>query len=113
MATFQSFPVPASPTSSTLFNASLAATTSTADILVGPRTIVAISMCGTAGATATSGLNIRFGNASKIQNAAATDFFLPPGVISYFDTGEEFDRFRLFNASASAVNYFVYVITPR
>ena len=109
MATFLSFPVPTTPTAATLFSASLATVTSTADIVVGNRQIIGVTAAGTAGANAS--LNIRFMNATKNANASASDFFVPAGIIQFFDTGEEFDRVRIFNPSGGSITYYVYVFS--
>lgn len=111
MSTLYSYLVPASPTASTLFSASLATVTSTADIVVGPRTIIGVTAGGTNGANAP--LNIRFGNATKIQAAAASDWFIPGGAVQFFETGEEFDRVRVFNPGAGSVTYYVYCFSAK
>lgn len=116
MALFQSILIPSSPSSATLFTASLAATTSTADIAVGKRTIIGVTAAGASGANPTSGLNIRFMNStssSQHVNASASDWFIPGGSTQFFDTGEEFDTIRLFNPAAGAVTYYVYCFTQK
>jgi hypothetical protein len=109
MAKLYSFLIPASPTAATLFSASLATVTSTADIVVGPKVVIGINAGGTNGANAP--LNVRFGNATRIQAAAASDWFIPGGTTQYFEMGAEFDRLRIFNPGAGSVTYYVYVFS--
>lgn len=113
MATFNFYPVFASPvTGTTAFQASLAATTSTSQLVLGPHTIFAVTFSSATG-TVSQGMTIRFGSAAKNQAAAATDFFLPPGIVHILDTGQEFDRIALFNPAAAALLYYIQVLNPR
>jgi len=100
MSLYAQIPTPTSPTAATLFNnGALGATTSTGDIIVGYRTTIRIY----AGAIMT----VRFGNSTKIQNAAATDIPVFANTYQDFNTGEEFDRIRIFNTTGSAGAYWV------
>jgi len=101
---------PASPTAATLFNGTLVASTPVT-ITPGFKTIVAISLAGATDAVAAAGIHIRFGSALKAPTAAATDFFIPPATVAYFDLGSEFDRFSII--SAGTPSYFVYVMSVR
>jgi len=102
MATFSSIfiPVGGSTSSSATadISASLAATTSTAEIVLNRYTIFAIN--------ATGDINIRFGN-SGMPAAAATDFRIPNGVIATYQIPAQYDRIRLFNAGASSISYWI------
>lgn len=103
--------VPASPTSATLFNGTLAANTPVT-ITPGFKTIVAISLVGAADAAAAAGIHIRFGSAAKAPTAASTDFFIPAAnPITYWDLGSEFDRFSI--VSAGTPSYTVYVVSTK
>lgn len=102
---------PASPTAATLFNGTLVAATPVT-ITPGFKTTVGISLYGGTDAAASAGVHIRFGSALKAPTAAsATDFFVPPTGIWYFDLGSEFDRFSI--VSAGTPSYTVYVFSNK
>jgi len=104
MAPFAQIPTPTTPTSATLFNnGALGAITSTGDIVVGFRTTIRVS----AGVLMT----VRFGNATRVANATAADHPIFANTYQDFNTGEEFDRIRIFNTTAGAGAYWVYELT--
>jgi hypothetical protein len=103
MATFQSIFIPSSPAASTLFNGSIAAS-GNATVVLAPRTLFAIAISG---GTA----NIRFGNATKVPAAAATDWPVFASSVQEWEMGEEFDRLNIFNGTGGSITYWVYVIT--
>lgn len=102
MATFSSIliPVGGSTAGSTTadLSASISATTSTSEIILGRYQFFAINGNGD--------LNIRFGN-SGMPAAAATDFRIPSGVIAVYQIPQQYDRFRLYNAAAGSVTYWI------
>lgn len=95
MATFSSIFIPRGNETS---SASLAATTSTAEIVLAKDTIFAVN--------ATADINIKFG-VSGMSAAASTDFRIPAGTTATFDLGYAYDRIRLYNAGAASLNYFI------
>jgi hypothetical protein len=109
MSRTYSFLTPATPTAATLFSASLATVTSTADIVVGYKTIIGIGAGGTNGANAP--LYVRFGDATKIANASVADWIIPGGTVQWFDMGTQADRLRIFNPGSGSVQYVVYLFT--
>lgn len=102
MATIQSVFIPTSPTAATLFTGTIA-TGATASVTIGYRTIFAIATTGDC--------NVRFGNATKVPTAAATDWPVFNKAIAEFETGEEFDRISIFNNTAGNVTYWVYCLS--
>ena len=98
MATFTAVFPPASDRGTQVV---LGATTASGDQLVtGKYTIFVI--------TASVQMNIRFGNATSIANADATDFPIWPNTYVQFQMPNGDDRFRLFNPTAGSgfANYF-------
>lgn len=100
MATYQAIFPPASERSTQV---SINATTSTGDIIIGgsqSQTMFAITATGT--------ITIRFGTATNIANADATDWPIPAGAVQEWALPAGCDRFRVFNPGASAVkvNYW-------
>lgn len=79
-------------------SATIATVTSTGEIVLNRYTIFAIN--------ATGDVNIRFGNAG-MPAAAATDFRIPNGVVATYAIPAQYDRFRLFNAGASTITYWI------
>ena len=77
---------------------SVGGTSSSGEIVLGRYTIFAIN--------ANSDINIRFGN-SGMPAAAATDFRIPAGVIATYQLPQQYDRFRIFNAAAGSINYWI------
>lgn len=109
MATYLSYLVPAVPiANTTLFTATLTTGTASGQLVVGFKSIIGISMSSAAGAV-TNGMTVRFGNVNRSQAATTTDFFLPPGLIHYFDTGPEFDRVSMFNPAAVSGIYYIHL----
>lgn len=102
MAVFTSIfcPVGGSTAGSTTADISgtLTATTSTAEIILGRYTIFAIN--------ANADINIRCGN-SGMPAAAATDFRIPAGVVATYSVPEQWDRIRLYNATAGGLTYWI------
>jgi hypothetical protein len=102
MATFSSIFIPVGGSTASAATADLSAalggTTSTAEIILGRYTIFAINANGD--------INIRCGN-SGMPAAAATDFRIPSGVIATYQVPEQWDRIRLYNASATSINYWI------
>jgi hypothetical protein len=82
---------------------------SSAEIVIGPRTIFAVVAMPTAGQSPNGYANIRFGPAG-LAAATASDFGFPFGVVLTFDTGEEFNSIRLFNGSSVAGTVDFYVM---
>lgn len=104
MANYAMIPTPATPTAVTLFNnAALATVTSTGDIIVGARTIIRVSVGGLC--------TIRFMNSTRNAAATAADHPIFANTYQDFNTGEEFDRIRIFNTTGGSVAYWVYVLT--
>jgi len=99
MATFQSFPIPCSPTTATLYQGTAG---SSVTKVFAPRAIIGI---GCVSATAGDTLNVRFGNIAGVT-ATAADWCIPAGTVQFFDLGEEFDRVAIF--SASTPKYYAY-----
>lgn len=79
-------------------SASLAGTTSTAEITLGRYSLFVINANGD--------INIRFGN-SGMPAAAATDFRIPGNGMAVYQLPAQYDRFRIFNPSATAINYWI------
>jgi hypothetical protein len=103
MATFQAVFVPTSPIANvSTFTGTLGAA-GNATIVLAPRTLFAIAV--------QAQCNIKFGNASKVPAAAATDWPIFATTIQEWDTGEEFDRFNLFSTAGSV--YWVYCISQK
>ena len=100
MATYQSVFIPASISSVTYFQGTLGAAGNVA-ITLGNRCIFAV--------TVSTDSNIKFGNASKVPVAAATDWPIWAKSVQEWETGEEFDRINIFSTAGG--NYFVYVIS--
>lgn len=96
MATLDAVFIPANDSSS----ASLGATTSTAEIVVGKNRIIVIS--------AAVDCTVKFGLAG-MGAAALTDIPVWAKTYQRFDTGE-FDRIRVFNTTAGAGQYYVYAL---
>jgi hypothetical protein len=71
---------------------------STSEIVLGRYTLFAINANGD--------INIRCGNAG-MPAAAATDFRLPNGSTTVYQVPEQWDRIRLYNASAGSVTYWI------
>ena len=103
MATFQAIFVPTSPGASTLFNGTVANNANTT-ITLSNRSRFAVVVLGGQG-------NIRFGNATKAPTATAADWPLFAQSVQEWDTGEEFDRFNIFNGSGATITYWVYVLS--
>ena len=102
MATFTSIFVPvggstAGSTTADLSN-TITGTTSTGEIVLGRYTIFALNANGD--------VNIRCGN-SGMPAAAATDFRIPAGTTVTYQVPEQWDRIRLYNASASTITYWI------
>ena len=102
MATLSSILVPVggstAGSSTADISASIGGTSSSAEIVLGRYQHFAIN--------ANSDINIRFGN-SGMPAAAATDFRIPAGVIAIYKIPMQYDRFRLFNAAAGSVTYWI------
>ena len=79
-------------------SSTITGTTSTAEIVLGRYQLFAIN--------ATGDINIRFGN-SGMPAAAATDFRIPGGTTAVYQVPLQWDRFRLYNASASTITYWI------
>jgi hypothetical protein len=79
-------------------NGTVAGTSSSAEIVIGRYQLFAFNANGD--------LNIRCGN-SGMPAAAATDFRIPAGVVVTYQVPAQWDRIRLFNASASTVTYWL------
>ena len=78
--------------------ASLGATTSTSEIVLGNDRKFAI--------TATGAFNVKMGN-SGMSAAAATDFEFPASAVFTIATNSSQDRIRIFNPGGSSINYWV------
>lgn len=76
----------------------VATVSSSAEIVLGRYQLFAIN--------ATGDINIRFGN-SGMPAAAASDFRIPAGVVATYAIPAQYDRFRLFNAGASTITYWI------
>jgi hypothetical protein len=102
MATYASIfvPVGGSTTGSTTADLSgtILTTSSSGEIVLGRYQFFAINANGD--------VNIRFGN-SGMPAAAATDFRIPDGIIATYAIPQQYDRFRLYNAGASTVTYWI------
>lgn len=96
MATFQAIFVPATPTPTK--SAGLGGTTSTAEIVFNNNAIIAVQ--------ATGNCQIRFGNAGMAA-ADNTAWFIPSGATQEFDLGSAYDRVRIFNPGASAIDVYI------
>lgn len=79
-------------------SATLATVTSTAEIILGRYQLFAIN--------ASDDINIRFGN-SGMPAAAATDFRIPGGILAVYQVPQQWDRLRLFNATANTITYWI------
>jgi hypothetical protein len=77
--------------------AGLAATTSTAEQLLGKNKLFAIN--------ATQDICIKFG-VTGMSAAAATNFRIPANQTAVFDTGEAFTHIRVFNLGSSAADIY-------
>lgn len=106
MATITSIFVPAggSTVGSTTADVTGTITTlaSTAEIILGRYQLFALNANGD--------INIRFGN-TGMPAAAATDFRLPAGSIVTYRIPAQYDRFRLFNAGAGTVTFWIQPLT--
>jgi hypothetical protein len=102
MAIFTSIfvPVGGSTTGSSTADVSgtLTATTSTGEIIVNRYSLFVINANGD--------INIRFGN-SGMPAAAATDFRIPANTMAVYQVPAQWDRFRLYNAGASGLTYWI------
>jgi len=96
MAEFQGIFPPAKERSTQL---AVAATTSSADIVIGSSSSETIFVI-----TASGAITIRFGNATNIGNADATDWPIASGAVQEFALPTGCDRFRVFNTGAASVN---------
>lgn len=76
----------------------LGASTSSAEIVLGPNCIFAI--------IGTGNFNLAFGPAS-MSAAAATDFFIPSGQIVTLDTTNQWNSIRVFNNTAGNIDIYV------
>lgn len=96
MATFTSIfhPATAIPTKV----ASLAGTSSSAELDFPNRRIIAIE--------ATGDINVAFGN-SGMAAASATGWLIPAGSTHQFDLGTEWSAIRVFNPGATAVDVYI------
>src|SRR6266702_4783737 len=99
MATFQSILVPTSPVANTTTFTGAIGANGTVSVTIGYRTIFAV--------TTAVDSNIKFGNASKVPTAAATDFPVWAKSIQEWETGEEMDRISLFSTAGGT--YWVYL----
>lgn len=82
--------------------ASLAAATSTGELVIGTNRIFAVN--------ATDDVNIKFGN-SGMAAASAADFRIPANTVATFDLGSYTDRVRLFNNTAASVTYWILMLS--
>jgi hypothetical protein len=81
--------------------ASLAATTSTAEIVLGQGQLFAL--------TATGAICIKFGN-SGMSAASGSNFQLPANAIAEYTMGQAQDRMRLYNPGATSITYYIQVL---
>lgn len=81
--------------------ATLTANTSAA-FTVGIRQQLIITLYGATDANAAAGVHIRFGFGSN-PTAASTDLFIPPGTVTHWYTGDEFDRFAVISAGTPSL----------
>lgn len=79
-------------------SAAIVATTSTGEIVLGRYSLFVIN--------ATDDIYMRCGNAG-MPAAAATDFRIPAGVMATYQVPAQWDRIRLFNASANPLTYWI------
>lgn len=102
MATFTSIfiPVGGSTSGSTTadLNGTVAATSSSAEIVLGRYQLFAINANGD--------VNIRFGN-SGMPAAAATDFRIPASVVATYQVPQQWDRLRIFNPGGATITYWI------
>ena len=98
MATFQAIFVPGKITKVT----GLAATTSSAEILMAKDTKFAI--------IATGAINIAFGN-TGMGAADASGWFIPANTTDEFDLGNAYSAIRVFNSTASSIDVYVLVLS--
>jgi len=101
MATFQAVFAPSSPVTGTTYFTGTLGAAGNVNIVLGYRAIFAV--------TVSADSNIRFGNATKVPTAAATDWPIWAKSVQEWETGEEFDRINLFSTAGGT--YFVYVIS--
>jgi hypothetical protein len=93
-------------------SAALAAAASTGEIVLGNNQIFSIVAYGTAVVATTNNINVRFGT-SGMSAATNADMGLPCGTPTsdaspiFFDTGDSFDRIRVFNNAAQPVDVYV------
>src|SRR5690348_17084315 len=100
MADFAGIFVPPAPGQAQ--SSTLATVTSTAELVFGNRTRLAIVVTGAAA--------VRFGN-SGMAAASAADALIPPNTLVVFNLGDAYDRIRIFNVGASTINYSAYPLT--
>jgi hypothetical protein len=77
--------------------AALATVTSSGELVFGNNVLVSIN--------ATKDITIAWGT-SGMSAAAATDYRLPANTVLLFDLGQNYDRIRVFNLDASAVDVY-------
>lgn len=61
--------------------------------------------------TSTGPINIRFGDANTIANATASNFQVPGNIVVQYDTGQQYDRIRIFNPGAGNTTYWIQVLS--
>lgn len=105
MSKFAAFLVPADGTGGRdgVITTTLVAAGSTGDIVIGVRRVYGI--------IADSAIHVRWGSASTIANAAATDMLIPANMLVTLDNGENFDRIRVFAATGATGNVYVFPFT--
>jgi hypothetical protein len=114
MAVFQHVYVPTSASGGVqnTTTATLTTGTSSAEIVLGQRQLFMVTAFAQATGTTTNNLNLRFGT-SGMSAATVADMGLPINGPTFsvlpmvFDTGEEFDRIRIFNNSTASIVYYV------
>lgn len=85
-------------------SASLAATTSTAEISLGPYAVVNISASGP--------INIKFGK-TGMTAAAATNFQVPANTIVTYQVSKSEPFIRIFNPGGGSINYWIQFLSPQ
>jgi len=100
-ATYSAIFVPAAPPT----NASLAATTSSAEIVFANDSIIAINW--TAPASTAGPVYVEFGVSGMPAASASNGFMLPVNWPMEFDFGGLYDRIRIYNAGSTAALYSI------